>query len=299
MNDNRQIAFLSSLRSPRNELRAVVMSSGVSFSVVAFQGLQTPIPKTSYDSFSAPSINDAGVICFAAELKDTEGNPSSAIIRVEGSKRQGPGDQHGQPSGNAGRQFPGILSAFNQLSGKHSVRSALGREKTRARVCSSGRRANCGGWTFQRVFRRRLKTCSSRSSSATMRRRWRSRGTPGAAAIEQFFRAVAIRSFQEINPAPDPADTVQLLAPRAGQAPVQISSRHHGRRKRANGASAGRSFPAGDGQACCGRTGDQTRGADGGSDDYPRKAISSLPQLPWIRPTILGSIASAGARSRA
>lgn len=45
MNDNRQIAFLSSLRSPRNELRAVVVSSGVSFSVVAFQGLQTPIPK--------------------------------------------------------------------------------------------------------------------------------------------------------------------------------------------------------------------------------------------------------------
>ena len=64
MNDNREIAFLSSLRSPRNELRAVVKSSGVSFSVVAFQGLQAPIPKTSYDSFSAPSINDVGVICF-------------------------------------------------------------------------------------------------------------------------------------------------------------------------------------------------------------------------------------------
>jgi len=37
MNDNRQIAFLSSLRSPRNELRAVVVSSGVGFSVVAFR----------------------------------------------------------------------------------------------------------------------------------------------------------------------------------------------------------------------------------------------------------------------
>ena len=85
MNDSREIVFLSSLRSPRNELRAVVRSSGVSFSVVAFQGLQASILKTSYDSFSAPSLNDAGVICFAADLKDTEGNPSRAIIRVDGT----------------------------------------------------------------------------------------------------------------------------------------------------------------------------------------------------------------------
>ena len=88
MNDNREIAFLSSLRSLRNDLRAVVKSSGISFSVVAFQGLQAPIPKTSYDSFSTPSLNDAGVICFAAELKDASGNPTSAIIRVDGT---GPG----------------------------------------------------------------------------------------------------------------------------------------------------------------------------------------------------------------
>ena len=85
MNDNREIVFLSSLRGPRNELRAVVRSSGVSFSVVAFQGLRAPILKTSYDSFSAPSLNDAGAICFAAGLKDTEANPSSAIIRVDGT----------------------------------------------------------------------------------------------------------------------------------------------------------------------------------------------------------------------
>ena len=55
-----------------------------------------------------------------------------------------------------------------------------------------------------------------------MRRRWFARGTPWEAAIEQFFRAVAIRSFQEINPAPDPAQTVEVLAPQAGQAPVQM-----------------------------------------------------------------------------
>jgi hypothetical protein len=42
------------------------------------------------------------------------------------------------------------------------------------------------------------------------------------AAIEQFFRAVAIRSFQELKPQPDPAEAVQILAPRDGQAPVQM-----------------------------------------------------------------------------
>ena len=77
MIDNREIVFLSSLRGPRNELRAVVRSSGVSFSVVAFQGLRAPLLKTSYDSFSAPSLNDAGAICFAAGLKDTEEIPAA------------------------------------------------------------------------------------------------------------------------------------------------------------------------------------------------------------------------------
>jgi hypothetical protein len=48
------------------------------------------------------------------------------------------------------------------------------------------------------------------------------RGTPPEAALEQFFRGVAVRSFQELKPAPDPADTFQILAPRAGQTPVQM-----------------------------------------------------------------------------
>jgi hypothetical protein len=48
------------------------------------------------------------------------------------------------------------------------------------------------------------------------------RGTLPDAALEQFFRAVAIRSFQELKPPPDPADTVQILGPSAGQAPVQM-----------------------------------------------------------------------------
>ena len=91
----------------------MVKSSGVSFSVVAFQGLQAPIPKTSYDSFSAPSLNDAGVICFAAELKDAEGNPSSAIIRVDGSGARALVTTADSLPGTSGREFPRILSAFD------------------------------------------------------------------------------------------------------------------------------------------------------------------------------------------
>ncbi len=84
MNTQREIVFLSTLRSARGEIPAVVRSSGVSFSVVAFQGLRSPVPKTQYDSFSAPSINDAGAIVFTAALQDHEESPTSAVIRTDG-----------------------------------------------------------------------------------------------------------------------------------------------------------------------------------------------------------------------
>jgi hypothetical protein len=48
------------------------------------------------------------------------------------------------------------------------------------------------------------------------------RGTPSDAAIEQFFRAVAIRSFQELTPPPEPQEVLPILAPRAGQTAVQM-----------------------------------------------------------------------------
>jgi len=221
MNDNRQIAFLSSLRSPRNELRAVVVSSGVGFSVVAFQGLQTPIPKTSYDSFSAPSINDAGVICFAAELKDTEGNPSSAIIRVEGSSARALETNADSLPGTPDANFlefsaPLINSQGNILFGARwggktpGTGLFLWTARELQRLDFPAGVAPTPKDMFEPIF-------YSHDEAALALR-----GTPKAAVIEQFFRAVAIRSFQEITPAPDPADTVQLLAPRAGQAPVQL-----------------------------------------------------------------------------
>jgi hypothetical protein len=221
MNDDREIVFLSSLRGPRNELRAVVRSSGVSFSVVAFQGLRAPIPKTSFDSFSAPSLNDAGVICFAAGLKDTEGNPSSAIIRVDGTAARA--------LVTSADSLPGIPDAtFLEFSAP--LINSQGNILFGARW--GGKNPGTGLFLWTRRELQRLEFPAgvsptpkdlfepvffSRDEAALARR-----GTPPEAALEQLFRAVAIRSFQELNPPPDPAEALQILAPRADQVPVQM-----------------------------------------------------------------------------
>jgi len=221
MNDNRQIAFLSSLRSPRNELRAVIVSSGVSFSVVAFQGLQTPVPKTSYDSFSAPSLNDAGAICFAAALKDSEGNPESAIIRVDGSGARALVTSTDSLAGTPDANFlefsaPLINSQGNVLFGarwggqKPGTGLFLWTPRGLQRLDFPAGVSPTPKDLFEPIF-------FDHDEAALALR-----GTAWTAAIEQFFRAVAIRSFQEITPAPDPATTVQLLAPASGEAPIKL-----------------------------------------------------------------------------
>jgi hypothetical protein len=221
MNDNREIVFLSSLRSPRNELRAVVRSSGVSFSVVAFQGLRAPIPKTSYASFSAPSLNDAGVICFAADLKDTEGNPSSAIIRVDGT-----GARAVVTSADS---LPGIPdAAFLEFSAP--LINAQGNILFGARWGGKNPGTGLFLWTPRELRRLEFPVGVSPTPKDLFEPIFFShdeaalvlRGTPSDVALEQFFRAVAIRSFQELPPPPDPAEALQVLAPRAGQAAVQM-----------------------------------------------------------------------------
>ena len=221
MNDNREISFLSSLRSPRNELRAVVRSSGVSFSVVAFQGLQSPIPKTSYDSFSAPSLNDAGVICFAAVLKDTEGNPSSAIIRADGTGARA--------LVTSTDSLPGIPdAAFLEFSAP--LINSQGNIVFGARWGGKNPGTGLFLWTPRELRRLEFPGGVSPAPKDLFEPIFFShdeaalvvRGTPSEAAIEQFFRAVAIRSFQELKPPPDPAEALQILAPRAGQAVVQL-----------------------------------------------------------------------------
>jgi hypothetical protein len=84
MNGVGDIAFLSSLRGAKLELRAVVRSRGVTFATVAFEGLRSPVRNAFYESFSAPSLSDSGLIAFTATLKkETEEIPASAVIRLE------------------------------------------------------------------------------------------------------------------------------------------------------------------------------------------------------------------------
>jgi hypothetical protein len=221
MNDNREIAFLSSLRSSRNELRAVVRSSGVSFSVVAFQGLRVPLLKTSYDSFSAPSLNEAGVICFAADLRDTEGNPSTAIIRVDGTGARA--------LVTSADSLPGIPdAAFLEFSAP--LINSQGNILFGARWGGKNPGTGLFLWTPRELRKLEFPAGVSPTPKDLFEPIFFShdeaalvlRGTPSEAAIEQFFRAVAIRSFQELKPPPDPAEALQILAPRAGQAAVQM-----------------------------------------------------------------------------
>ncbi len=221
MNDNREIVFLSSLRSSRNELRAVVRSSGVSFSVVAFQGLQAPIPKSSYDSFSAPSLNDGGAICFAAGLKDPEGNPSSAIIRVD--------ETGARALVTSTDSLPGVPDAtFFEFSAP--LINTKGNILFGARWGGKNPGTGLFLWTPRELRNLGFPPGVSPTPKDLFEPIFFShdeaalalRGAPQDAAIEQFFRAVAIRSFQELKPPPDPAETVQVLGPNAGQAPVQM-----------------------------------------------------------------------------
>ena len=55
-----------------------------------------------------------------------------------------------------------------------------------------------------------------------MRRRWFAAGFLRMWPWSRFFSAVAIRTFQELKPPPDPAEVVPILAPRAGESPVQM-----------------------------------------------------------------------------
>ena len=106
MNGNQEIIFLTSLRSPRAEMRAVVRSTGVSFSVVAFQGLLGPFPRTTYDTFSAPSMNDSGVMAFTATLVTDQADvPRVAVVRQEGAKPKAVATNLDAPPGQAGAKF--------------------------------------------------------------------------------------------------------------------------------------------------------------------------------------------------
>ena len=223
MNGNQEIVFLTSLHSARADVRAVVRSTGVSFTVVAFQGLLGPFPRTNYDAFSAPSMNDAGVVAFTATLAtDQADTPRLAVVRQEGNKPRAVATNMDSPPGQAGAKFeafsaPLVTSDGNVLFG--------GR-------WSAGKGGGSGLflWTPRGLQALNLPAglelgakdllepfFLGHDEAAFLRR-----GVPAAVATEQFFRAVAIQSFQEMQPPPDAAHSAELLAGRSDVGAVQM-----------------------------------------------------------------------------
>lgn len=222
MNGNREIAFLTTLRSSRTELRAVARSTGVSFGVVAFQGLLGPFPRTTYDAFSAPSLNDAGVMAFTATLVTDQANtPRLAVIRQDGAKLRAVVTNLDSAPGQTGSAFeeisaPVVLSDGNVLFG---ARWSGGSGGSGLFLWSAaGLQAVPLPNGFPLNAKELLEPFFVGHDEAAFLRR----GIPATLATEQFFRALAIQTFQDLQPAPDPAQTGELLPGRTDASTVQM-----------------------------------------------------------------------------
>ncbi len=222
MNGNQDVIFLTSLHSQRVDKSAVVRSTGVSFSVVAFQGLLGPFPRTTYDAFSAPSMNDSGVMAFTAKLDVDQANvPTAVVVRQEGMKPHAVVTNLDAPPGLAGAKFeefsaPVVTSDGSLLFG--------------ARWSGKGAGSGLFQWSvgglqslpvpagLQLGPKDLLEPFFFGHDEAAFLRR----GAAVEAATEQFFRAIAIQTFQQLQPPPDPTHSVELLAARPGVPPVQM-----------------------------------------------------------------------------
>jgi hypothetical protein len=203
-------------------MHAVVRSTGVSFFVVAFQGLLGPFPRTTYDSFSAPSMDDAGVVAFTAKLVTDQANvPTLVVVRQEGTKARAVVTNLDAPPGLDGAKFeefsaPLITSDGSILFG--------------ARWSGKGAGSGLFRWSTRGIEAIQLPSglplgprellepfFAGHDEAAFLRR-----GASAEAATEQFFRAIAIQTFQQLQPPPDPSNSVELLAARPDVRPVQI-----------------------------------------------------------------------------
>lgn len=219
MNEAKDIVFLSVLRSARIELRAVVRSTGVSFSVVAFQGLRSPVPRTTYDSFSAPSLNNSGEIVFTAQLKDE--TPTSAVVRVKAGTST--------VVVASGDNVPGVPETTFQEFSAPLINSA-GNILFGAR--SAGKRPSSGLylWTRRGTQALVMPAALNLAPADLLEPVYFShdeavfapRGAAREAALEQFFRAVAVKSFQTLDPPPAFSDTYELVPARAGDPPLEM-----------------------------------------------------------------------------
>jgi hypothetical protein len=223
MSGNQQIVFRTMLESPRANIEAVVESHGISFSVVAFQGLVSPVSHELYESFGAPSINDAGAVAFTAALKASgaEGAPTSAIVRIQG----GNSDLVAANSGEGSESFGEVFEAFSA-----PVIGSGGEVVFGARSAGPSSHSGLYLWSSQGIHPVELPKNFQRGPHDLLQPIFASRdeavfvrqGVNMAAAREQFFRAIAIRNFQQLDPAPKPSETFQVLAARPNQKPIQM-----------------------------------------------------------------------------
>jgi len=219
MNEAREMAFLSSLRGAKSDLAAVVRSSGVTFSVVAFQGLRAPVPKAVYESFSAPSINGSGQIAFTAGLKDDV--PASAVIRVDGDSALAV-----VSSGNAVPDKPD--ATFQEFSAP--VLTSAGNIVFGARLGGKQPGSGLFFWTSKGLKSVALPpeivlkpsdllipAFASHDEAVFV-----SRGASTEAVTEQIFRVVANQSYQDLRPQPEETEAAEILPARAGEPSVKL-----------------------------------------------------------------------------
>jgi hypothetical protein len=219
MNGNDQIVFRTTLESPRNSVRAVVRSEGISFSVVAFEGLVSPVAHETYETFSEPSINEAGFVAFKATLKGG-GGPTEAIVRVKGTSSDLVAD-NGSGGKSSGSGFTAFSAPVIGSSGAVLFAARTGGPTPHSGLylwLAGGIRQLDLPKDFQLGAREMLEPLFASHDEAVFVRH----GVDMAEAREQFFRAVAVRNFQQLDPPPKPSDTVQVLPARPNQKPVQL-----------------------------------------------------------------------------
>jgi hypothetical protein len=219
MNNSGQISFLTRLRGSKADVRAVVKSAGVSFEVVAFEGLTAPVSGARYASFSAPSMNDAGQIAFTAALNAEP--PVSAVIRIGSDGSQAVATTRISAPDKPDSPFlefsaPVVTSAGNIVFGARS----------------GGKQPGSGLflWTSHGLMSVPLPPgLSLRASDLLVPAYARFdeaifvvRGSPSDVVTEQIFRTIAGQAFHELKPTPKDSEVGEVLAARAGEAPVKL-----------------------------------------------------------------------------
>ena len=222
MNGVGDIAFLSSLRGAKLELRAVVRSRGVTFATVAFEGLRSPVRNAFFESFSAPSLNDSGLIAFTATLKkDAEEIPASAVIRLENNVHKVVVTAGESVPGDPGSVFQEFSPPLITSNGSVLFGGRTGGKKTGTGLflwTPRGLRSLPLPAELSLLPKDLLQPVFFFHDEAV----FVPRGTPEELVADQFFRALAVKNFQGLTPPPDPTEVVEILPAHVGEAPLKM-----------------------------------------------------------------------------